>query len=186
MEVPSILYRSVRTECARENHLKGNLWFRSHSYFQVVEGGDKLEGIGSYDIAGQGHYHNISDDYRLQPGYFMSFSEELEAAQKFGDFPLELNDPIRFLEGIKGQLPPIGGFVRVKWIKMGYGKTREIARHLGPSEGWHRQFHQKPEKFAQEREWRLEIRFLQSFRIQNCTLKFRWPRLGYCFAVSTA
>ena len=84
---------------------------------------------------------------------------------------------------VKGQLPD-SGFVRVEWLKMNYNKTLKIEQHPSPREGWQRQFHSKPKRYADEKEWRLQIRFLHSFRIQNYTLKFRWPSVGHCFDVS--
>ena len=94
MELPPFLYRSVTGYDASDNHLKGNLWFRSHAYFQELEGGDKLEGIGSYDIPYGVRVCNISDDYPVQPTYFLSFSEDPNATKKFGDRHLRLESPV--------------------------------------------------------------------------------------------
>ena len=182
MELPSALYRSVNGYHAFRNHFEGNLWFRSHAYFRKLEGGDELEGIGSYDIRHRGRSHDVSDDYPIQPAYFMSFSEDPNAAKEYGDHHLRLVDPDGLLEEIKAAFPSCSGFVRVAWIKIDYGKTMGIEKDPGPSEGFHRQFHCKPKKFASEREWRLQIRFIHSFRVQNQTLKFRWPSIGKNFS----
>lgn len=182
MDLPSLLYRSVKGNEAARNHFEGNLWFRSHAYFRSVEGGDELEGKGSYVIPSGHAVHNVSDDYPIQPAFFMSFSEAADAAKQYGDSHLRLDDPVKFLRQIKKELPSYSGFVRVEWKKMKYDKTLEIERHPGPRELLQRQFDSKPLEFADEREWRLQIQFLHSFRIQNHTLKFRWPRIGHQFS----
>ena len=182
MKLPSLLYRSVKDRCAFKNHFKGNLWFRSHAYFRSLEeGGDESEGRGSYEIPRLGPFHNVSDDYPIQPAYFMSFSEDPNAASEYGDYHLRLEDPARFLEQIKIALPHCSEFMKVEWIKMEYGKSMELDQHPSPGEGFHRQFRCKPAKFASEKEWRLQMRFVHSFRVQNQTLKFRWPSVGRHF-----
>lgn len=172
--LPRALYRFVVGDAALNNHIDGYLWFRSHEFFRRLEGGDESEGIGSYVIPGGPNVGDVSDDYPIQPAYFMSFSEDPNAAQKHGDCGLELRRPHEFLEKIKKELPSCSSFVKVEWIKIEYNKTNEVDTHPSPSESLYRKFHCKPENFADEKEWRLQIQFLHSFRIQNQTLKFKW------------
>ena len=61
-------------------------------------------------------------------------------------------------------------------VRIECGKTMDVDSDLGPKEGWNRQFHCKPQEFADDREWRLQIQLLHCFRIQNDALNFRWGR----------
>ena len=168
---PPKLYRAVNGK-ALENYHIGNLWFRSHAWFRKQKDGDGLEGVGSYNVPGQGHSRNVSDDHPVKPAYFMSFSETSEGALTHGrdkHYLLEFSAPAQFRDWVRRNLPECGAdtFVKVDWIRIEYGKTMDVDSDPGPSEGWNRQFHCKPEEFADEREWRLQIRFLHSFRIQK-------------------
>ena len=175
---PSPLFRSVNEKVAFDNHFEGNLWFRSHAYFRRLEDGDKLEGIGSYVIPGRHAVHNVADEYPNQPRYFMSFSEDPNAARQFGNRHLRLEDPAGLLNTIRAELPCCNRFVEVAWHKIDYDKTMELERHPSAIELLRRQYYRKPEELVGEQEWRLEIKFRHSFLIQNETLKFRWRRTG--------
>ena len=180
MNPPPRLYRSVKGHSAFDNYVRGNLWFRSHGYFRKQDWGDRLEGIGSYDLPNGIHVHDVTDEYPIQPAYFMSFSEDSAAARKYGDYHLTLADPIKFRESVRTMLPSNPDFVHVSWIKMKYRKTMKVDQDMGV-ESIQRKLHCKPVEFSDEKEWRLQIQFMHSFRIMNDTLKFRWPKVGHCF-----
>ena len=139
-----------------------------------------LEGVGSLEVLGQVPNRNVGDEHPVQPAYFMSFSEDPEGARahgRGGHHLLELTAPDEFLLRVRDCLPPCSSncrFLTVEWIRIEYGKTWLVDEDPGPAAGLHCQYHCKPVKFEDEKEWRLQIMFLHSFRIQNDTLKFRW------------
>ena len=181
-ESPRELYRAVQNnDAVLKNHFTGNLWFHSHAWFRKQEGGDRLEGIGSFK-GPDGINRDVFDEHPGRPAYFMSFSKDRAGALTHGrenHRVLKLSDPIGFQGEIKALLPTCG-FVEVEWIKIEYGKTFEVLDDPG-SRTLHRKYRCKPDEFADEREWRLQIQFMHSFRIQNDTLKFRWGRIGNFF-----
>ena len=183
-ELPTKLYRAVDKETLN-NHLAGTLWFHSHAYFRKLEKGDQLEGVGSYEDAAGNVFEDVSDKHPLQPAYFMSFSETPEGAKTFGRedrLILELWDPGEFRDSIKKVLPDCG-FVKVRWLQIEYIKDWVVLDESTDPTGLNRKFRCKPKEFAQEKEWRLQIQFMHSFRIQNDVLKFRWGRkFGHFFA----
>jgi len=175
---PSVLYRVVPREprTVLENHLNGDLWFRSHTWFRKRDDGDKLEGVGSYRGPDGIVSRDVSDDHPTQPAYFMSFSSEVVGARthgREGHHVLRLCHPLRFQDEIRRNCLPTCGFVKLTWIKIEYVKTLDVADDPGP-ETWYRKYRCKPDRYADEREWRLQIQFMHSFRIQNDTLEFRW------------
>ena len=66
----------------------------------------------------------------------------------------------------------------VEWEKVKYDKVMDVKYELLPSESYRRQYFRKPEKYANEREWRLVITFKRTDRIiLNETLKFHFSEL---------
>ena len=180
-QVPEMLFRAV-DQTALVNHHRGLLWFRSHTWFRQKEDGDPLEGLGGFKIKGQVPNRNVFDQSPFRPAYFMSFSEDIEGTQAQGrkNYPvLQLNEPEEFRDLIKKHLP--SDCIAINWIKIDYCKTWEVDEDPGAGY-FHRQYCCKPARFADEREWRLQIRFKFDFPIQNDTLKFDWrERLGVFF-----
>ena len=180
--LPQTLYRRVTGEEAMNNHFRGVLWFRSPSYFRRVEGpqNDPMEGIGSYDFQGR-HTHSITDDKPLASVHLLSFAESIQATDDFRstDAPsylLELQEPTKLETLIRKALSPEW---TVEWEKVKYDKVMDVKYELLPSESYRRQYFRKPEKYANEREWRLVITFKRTDRIiLNETLKFHFSELG--------
>ena len=173
MKPPPPLYRSVNGRCAFDNHIEGNLWFRSHAWFRKQDWGDKLEGIGSYVLPNGILVRDVGDEHPVQPAYLMSFSEDSKSARQYGDHHLMLIDPDGFRETIVKELPSFPGFVKVSWIAMEYCKTMIVDQDMG-AESVRRKLRCKPAEYSHEKEWRLQIQLMHSFRIMNDTLKFRW------------
>jgi len=179
---------NVQNDVGR-NHLEGNLWFRSHKWFRKIDGGDKMEGVGSHEEIGRNVMNrDVFDEYPGQPAFFMSFSETVEGARAFGRCSekhrlLEVQNPKVLRDEIRKALLNTE-FVEVGWLKMEYGKTMEVDHELDLIEASQRKYCQKPEKYRIEREWRLQIFFCHSFRTINDTLKFRWGNIGKLFKYS--
>lgn len=179
--LPQTLYRRVSGEEAVKNHFKGILWFRSPFYFRRVEGpqNDPMEGIGSYDFQGR-HTHSITDDKPFTSVHLLSFAESIQATDSFRStdarsYLLELQDPTKLETLIRKALSPEW---TVEWEKVSYDKVMEVKHEPSPSEGYCRQYFCKPEKYANEREWRLVITSKRPDRIIfNETLKFHISEL---------
>ena len=65
---------------------------------------------------------------------------------------------------------------RVEWGKVKYDKQMQLEDHPPLGEDRIRQYFSKPEKFADDREWRLVITFRHSLPILNDTLKLHLGR----------
>ena len=131
---------------------------------------------------------DVFDEYPGQPAFFMSFSETVEGARAFGRCRekhrlLEVQNPKELRDEIRKVLPNTG-FVEVGWLKMEYGKTMEVDHELDLIEASQRKYCQKPEEYRIENEWRLQIKFIHSFRTINDTMKFRWGNIGKLFNYS--
>lgn len=177
--LPDTLYRAVSGNSV-ESHLNGNFWFRSHASFRID--GDKNEGVGSHLMKDGIESKDVSDDFPVQPAYFMCFSESPKGSQACGRSDhriLRLRNPDCFLKAIKSRLPE-SSFVVVKWIKIEYTK-QDLLEDWNPSATFHRKFHCKFPEFASEREWRLQIQFMHSFHIMNDDLRFHWRSFGQTF-----
>ena len=198
MEIPRKLYRAVRKKydeklsrsgrvrSAVECHLEGDLLFRSHKYFRD-QGIDQEEGVGDYEFEGIVN-QDVCKDRPNQPAFFMSFSETIEGSltcdrNKENHLVLELNNPEGLSNFIKQNLL-CSNFVNVKWIQVKYGKPEKVNHDLNPKETWERKYHYKTEEYKCEREWRLQIMFLHSFRILNDDLKFGWMQAERFFEIA--
>ena len=178
--LPKTLYRRVNGGKALKNHLDGTLWFRSPRYFHQIEGpqDDPTEGVGSYNAKGV-EYIDVSDNVAIQPEFLLSFSETIQATEKFRSkcepsYILELEDPVGLENFIREEL--INGTcpsaVIVEWRKVKYDRGEYMNRELSPSEEFTRKHFSKPEQFADEQEWRLVITFTR-LSLQNETIKLR-------------
>lgn len=170
--LPSCLYRGVSSK-AINSYARDIFWFRSPRYFHKCErdqARDNMEGIGSYETNGILH-HDVGDDGRIQPAFMMSFSTDVGATRKFGEYYYMLQDPSGFAECLKRALPP--GITSVEWGKVEYTKTMEIDDPLSLLDGWHRKYFCKPERFSDEKEWRLIFWFSHTFRPLNKTMKVK-------------
>lgn len=172
-----ILYRAVGWESV-DDHIIGNLWFRSHASYRKVEQGDKEEGIGSHILQDGTPCNDIDDNFPTQPAFFMSFSETIEGSladdNRKNYTVLRLLDPVGFMEEIQGNVLN-SDFVKVEWIKMKYIKSKNYdPKTESKISTLDRKYRCKCPKYAAEKEWRLQIKFLYNFRIMNDILKFRW------------
>ena len=183
MTVPKVLYRAVDSDVAISNHDKGILWLRAPAHFREVEGpaADNLEGIGTYEINGYSSV-DISDNLPAQPAFLLCFSEEANATKKFGKYCLELCNPLDLKERVIESLP--SNITNVEWRKVEYVKTRKLDEEPTNKELWARKYFHKPEKHAEEKEWRLFIQFRHSFRILNKTLKIKVTNMHGLFKVN--
>lgn len=187
--LPRTLYRRVNGGAALNNHLCGLLWFRSPHYFHDVEGPqkDSMEGIGSYKSGGIS-YTDVSDrNTGVQPGFILSFTETVEATEKFGSecgpsFVLELKDTAKFEEFIRQELihKTDRTAIMVDWGKVKYDKVETMNRELSPSEEYCRKYFSKPKQYEQENEWRLLITFTR-LTLFNDTIKIRFSNKIRCF-----
>ncbi len=197
MEIPK-LYRAVsnkydeklssfgRVRSAMGCHLEGDLLFRSHKHFRD-QGIDQEEGVGDYEFEGIVN-QDVCKDRPNQPAFFMSFSETIEGSltgdrNKETHVVLELNNPEDLSNYIKQNLL-CSNFVNVKWIQIKYGKPEKVDHDLSPRESGERKYYYKTEEYKIEREWRLQIMFLHSFRILNDDLNFGWMHAGRFFKIS--
>lgn len=177
--LPQTLYRRVNSEEAMANHLEGILWFRSPCYFRYIKGpqNDPMEGIGSYNLQGC-TIDDITDNKPIQSVFFLSFSETIQATEKFRkeqSYILKLKDPARLREIIKTSLPPE---VMVEWGKVTYGKDMNVKYDLSLPDGIQRKYFHKPKEFVNEKEWRLVINFGRTdWIIVNKTFKCRFSAL---------
>ena len=148
------------------------MWFQSPLHFRELNGvgRDKLEGVGSYEYENN-LYQDVTDGRPIHPMFMMSFSETLDASKPFGNYYLILNEPEEFADLVRKKLPE--SITRVEWRKVEYTKNMSLDRHPDPVAGWVRKYYCKPEKFAQEREWRLCVSFIERLPILNHTLKLR-------------
>ena len=112
---------------------------------------------------------DIGDDAPIQPAFLISFSSEPVATRKFGKHYLVLNDPNELRKRVEHALPP--RITKVSWRKIEYAKKFRVDRDLGASENWNRKFFSKSESFSDEKEWRLFVLFVDSFRLFNRTMK---------------
>ena len=163
---PPALFRRVNEYPAVENHLAGKLWFRSLPYFRSIEGERKdiLESIGSYALPNGRICRDVNDEASIS--FILSFGEEAESLQKFGEDCLEVRHPLELKRRVECRLCPGS---RVEWRKITYDKVMQLEANPSPTEDWNRTHYSKPEKFADEKEWRLVI-FLP-MRLFNDTLK---------------
>ena len=172
MDIPKCLYRGIGdSHEVIYNHLLGRLWFRSPAFFRMIEGpaSDCKEGIGTYEV---GNIRNVdvADSRPIQPAYFMSFSEDVEATRRFGGkHYLVLNDPVELMERVKAALPP--KITSVTWQRIRYDKSMNLDRDPTPSESKKRKYFSKPESFSHEKEWRLFVLFRHRLRLMNETMK---------------
>ena len=58
----------------------------------------------------------------------------------------------------------------------GIQKTMKLDQELSLKNHWNRKYFWKPQEYADEKEWRLIVTFLHSFRILNKTLKIKEPQ----------
>lgn len=111
-----------------------------------------------------------NDDSAIQPAFILCFSEA-PLPEKYGNYVLKFARPLELKEHIKKQLLPEADVIKVELRKVAYGKTMQLEAHPSPTEDWNRKYFSKPEKFADDKEWRLLILFRHSFPILNDTLK---------------
>lgn len=177
MVEPPTLFRAVGDDEAVKNHLSGILWFRAPGYFHTVEGvaADPMEGIGTSRLPDGQIRRDITDDTTIQPVFILCFSCDENAAKKFGALCLAVRHPTELKRRVEAALPQ-GNVTSVSWEKVAYGKTMDVAADPSPYADWRRKYCSKPEKFSEEREWRLMIEFRHSFRILNQTLKLHTRR----------
>lgn len=180
--LPQKLYRRVNGETAFKNHLYGLLWFRSPHYFHDDKGEpqyDPTEGLGSYTWGGM-HEIDVSDDNTgVQPRFLLSFSETIEATDKFKNglsYILGLKDPPRFAKFIEQKLiiQTDSNAIDVEWGKVTYDRIEDTGRRLSPVEEYYRKHFSKPKRFEDEEEWRLLITFTR-LRLFNKTIKISFP-----------
>lgn len=139
-----------------------------------------MEGVGSYKIDGILH-RDVSDDRPIQPAFMMSFSADVEATKKFGKYYCVLQDPGEFEKRLRNALPP--GITSVEWGEVEYTKTMELDSLPSPSDDLRRKYFCKPERFSDEKEWRILISFLHTFRPLNKTMKIAASGLNDLFSV---
>ena len=80
-KLPEILYCTVSANSV-ESHLNGTFLVRSHASFRID--GDKNEGVGSHLMKDGTKSKDVSDDFPVQPAYFMCFSESPGGSQACG------------------------------------------------------------------------------------------------------
>ena len=155
------------------NHLSGILWFRSPSYFRNVEDvrKDSLEGVNSYELP-DGNWRSINDEIPVQPPFILSFSEV--PLPKYGKYILKVQNPLELKSRVECKL--LRDMSRVEWGKVKYDKRMRLEDHPPLSEQRTRAYYSKPEKFADDREWRLIVTFRHSLPILNETLKLHLGR----------
>ena len=170
---PPTLFRFVEGNQAMENHLTGKLWFRSLPSLRNIEGKgkDASEGIGSYALPDGRTCRDVNDDNPT--AFILSFGEQAESLKKFGEYCLEIRNPLELKRRVEDRLCPGS---RVEWRKIQYdkvmykdNKVMQLQTNPGPTESWDLMYYSKPETFAQEKEWRLLI-FLP-MRLLNDTLE---------------
>ena len=173
---PPTLFRAVKDQQAAYNHLDGVLWLRAHAYFRDIEGpaADPSEGIGTSKLPDGQVNHDITDDVPVYPAFMLCFSAEKSAAKKFGDSCLKVGNPIKLKKRVEAALPE-GGVVSVSWRKVEYRKTLKVEADPG-ADGLARKYWWKPEKYSNEKEWRLLVEFRGNLRLLNKTLKLHIGR----------
>lgn len=185
---PPTLFRVVKDYPAAENHLTGKLLFRSLPSLRNSEGEGKdvSEGIGSYVLADGRICRDVNDENPT--AFILSFGEQAESVKKFGDYCLEVRNPLELKRRVEDRLCPGS---RVEWQKIQYdkvmdkdNKVMQLETNPGPSESWDLMYYSKPETFADEKEWRLLI-FLP-MRLLNDTLKLHVGDLPDVFRLVVA
>lgn len=170
---PPTLFRFVEGNEAMENHLTGKLWFQSLPSLRNIEGKGKdvSEGIGSYALPDGRICRDVNDENPT--AFILSFGEQAESVKKFGEYCLEVRNPLELKRRVEDRLCPGS---RVEWRKIQYDKVMDkdneviqLETNPGPTESWDLMYYSKPETFAQEKEWRLLI-FLP-MRLLNKKLK---------------
>ena len=170
---PPTLFRVVKDYPDAENHLAGKLWFRSLPSLRNIKGKgkDASEGIGSYALPDGRTCRDVNDDNPT--AFILSFGEQAESVKKFGEYCLEVRNPLELKRRVEDRLCPGS---QVEWRKIQYdkvmdkdNKVMQLETNPGPTESWDLMYYSKPEIFAQEKEWRLLI-FLP-MRLLNDTLK---------------
>ena len=175
---PPTLFRVVKNYPDAENHLAGKLWFQSPIVFRKSNGvgADPLEGSGSYKSPDGKICRDLGDE---NPGAFiMSFGEQAESLKKFGEYCLEIRNPLELKRRVEDRLCPGS---RVGWRKIKYDKVMQLEANPSPAEDWNRTHYSKPETFAEEKEWRLVI-FLP-MRLFNKKLKLHVGDLQDVFSL---
>ncbi|MCY4611531.1 MAG: hypothetical protein OXC38_07540 [Gammaproteobacteria bacterium] len=160
-----------------DSYAKGIFLFRSPRFFRKIkgEGRDDMEEIGSYETDGILH-RDVGDDRPIQPAFMMSFSTDVEATRKFGEYYYVLRDLSEFEKCLREALPSC--ITSIEWGEVEYTKTMKIDSPLiNPSDDWHRKYFCKPERFSDEKEWRLIFWFLHTFRPLNETMEMKIPAL---------
>ncbi len=165
------LYRSLECPLAAKNHLQGILWLRSLKHFRQIEGPrqDSEEGIGSYTIDGFLNV-DVADERPIFPAFILCFGEL--PLPKFGKFILKLTQPEKLREQVAGRFPP---GTKIAWHRVEYDKKLNLDSDPTPSVGWARKHFSKPEKFADEKEWRLVVFLPPPLRLLDDTIK---PHVG--------
>jgi len=170
---PPTLFRFVKGNEAVENHLTGKLWFQSLPSLRNIEGEgqDVSEGIGSYALPDGRRCRDVNDENPT--AFILSFGEQAESVKKFGEYCLEVRNPLELKRRVEDRLCPGS---QVEWRKIQYdkemdkdNKVMQLETNPGPTESWDLMYYSKPKAFAQEKEWRLLI-FLP-MRLLNDTLK---------------
>lgn len=153
-----------------QNHLSGILWFQSPNSFRNIEDvrKDSLEGVNSYQLSDGTHWRSINDEIPVQPAFILSFSE-VPLPKKYGQWVLKVQNPLELKKRVECKL--LRGMSRVEWGKVKYDKQMQLEDHPPLSKDRIRQYFSKPEKFADDREWRLVITFRHSLPILNDTLE---------------
>ena len=118
--------------------------------------------------------HDITDDVPVYPAFMLCFSAEKSAAKKFGDYCLKVGNPMKLKKRVEAALPE-GGVVSVSWRKVEYRKTLKVEADPG-ADGLARKYWWKPEKYSNEKEWRLLVEFRGNLRLLNKTLKLHIGR----------
>ena len=170
---PPTLFRFVKEKQALDNHFAGKLWFRSPLYFRKIEGNGKdvSEGIGSYALPDGRICRDVNDD---NPTVFiLSFGEQAESLKGFGEYCLEVRNPLELKRRVESRLCPGS---QVKWKKIKYDKVMDQENNViqletdpSPREDRDLMYCSKPETFAEEKEWRLLISL--PMRLLNHKLK---------------
>ncbi len=180
---PPTLFRAVKDYPAVENHLTGKLWFQSLPSLRNSEGigKDASEGIGSYALPDGRTCRDVNDDNPT--AFILSFGEQAESVKKFGEYCLEVRNPLELKRRVEDRLCPGS---QVEWRKIQYdkvmnkdNKVMQLETNPGPTESWDLMYYSKPKTFAQEKEWRLLI-FLP-MRLLNATLELQVGNLPDVF-----
>ncbi len=170
---PPTLFRCVDKYPAAENHLTGKLWFQSLPHFRNIKGAGKdvSEGIGSYALPDGRICRDVNDENPT--AFILSFGEQAESVKEFGEYCLEVRNPLELKRRVEERLCPGS---RVEWQKIKYdkvmdkdNKVMQLETNPSPTESWDLMYYSKPETFADEKEWRLVI-FLP-MRLLNETFK---------------